>query len=267
MTPYEMGRICAFLIKHRKIEDRSDKKGAQREERDLASVLREASIDNLRDLEELMSGQGFSLITLNAYDLPGIGQGSRVYLLARRADSLSPLLDTTKVTQRMDPSGGRATVARIWFTQIWLIHLDLLYSQRDRGPHESNRWLDASFTRDILEQNVREHINGHVRRLNPEELDSSEVYEVLTSEKGADIARYTQRFLDLMTEGGMLDRRNDGVYRQSLLSAVEIKENFDRTLAPLMVGGQDSEEPPSLAALGHGLLTRTGDSAAQEGAL
>lgn len=263
MTPYEMGRISSFLIKHRKLEDRADKRGLQREEKDLALVLREASIENIRDLEELMSGQGFSLITLNSFDVPGIGHGSRVYLLARRADSLCPLLDPGRLAERMDPSNGRATAAKIWFTQIWLIHLDLLYTQRDRGPHERHKWLDASFTRDMLEQSVREHINGHVRRLNPAELASSEVYEVLTSEKGADIARYTKRFLDLMCEGGMLDERSDGVYRQSLLSAVEIKENFDRTLAPLMVVGSDSPAAPQLATVSHTLLTRRDDNEEQ----
>jgi hypothetical protein len=263
MTPYDMGRISAFLIKHRKIEDRLDKKGLQKDEKDLAIELREASIENMRDLEELMSGQGFALITLSRYDVPGIGHGARVYLLARRADSLCPLLDKGRLAERMDSRPERAMAAKIWFTQIWLIHLDLLYTQRDRGPHERNKWLDVSFTKDMLEQAVREHINGFVRRLNPTELAGSEVYEVLTSEKGADITRYTNRFLDLMCEGGMLDERSDGVYRQSLLSAVEIKENFDRTLAPLMVMRGDVEAPERLADFGHSLLTRAEDNEMQ----
>ena len=263
MTPFDMGRISAFLVKHRKIEDSSNKKGLQREEKDFAAILRESSIENMRDLEELMSGQGFSLITLSSFDVPGIGQGARVYLLARRADSHCPLLNTGRLTERMSLATGNITVAKIWFTQIWLIHLDLLYTQRDRGPHERHKWLDASFTRDMLEQSVREHINGFIRRLNPTELVSSEVYEVLTSEKGFDITRYTKRFLDLMCEGGMLDERGNGVYRQSLLSAVEIKENFDRTLAPLMVMSSDLSTQAPIATLGHKLMTRTDDNEIQ----
>jgi hypothetical protein len=84
MTPYEMGRINAFLIKHRKLEDRQDKRGMQRDEKDLAAVLREASMENIRDLEELVSGQGFVLVTLSSFDVAGIGPGARVYLLPRR---------------------------------------------------------------------------------------------------------------------------------------------------------------------------------------
>jgi len=256
MTPYDMGRISGFLLKHRKLDDRQDKRGLQREEKDLAAVLREASMENMRDLEDLMSGQGYVLVALTSFDVAGIGQGSKVYLLARKSDNLCPLLDTSRLAEKMDPASRRTTAAKIWFTQIWLVHLDLLYTQPDRGPHERNQWIEATFTKDMLEHAVREHINGHVRRLNPTELADSDVYEVLVAEKGADIARYTKRFLDLMAECGMLDERSDGVYRQSLLSAVEMKENYDRTLAPLMIDAAESRERVRLATISHALLTR-----------
>lgn len=256
MTPYDMGRISGFLLKHRKLEDRPDKRGLQRDEKDLAIVLREASMENMRDLEDLLSGQGYVLVALNSFDVAGIGQGSRVYLLPRKSDNVCPLLDASRLAEKMDPASGRATAAKIWFTQIWLVHLDLLYTQRDRGPHERNQWMEATFTKDMLEQAIREHINGYVRRLNPTELEESDVYEVLVAEKGADIARYTKRFLDLMCECGMLDERSDGVYRQSLLSAVEMKENYDRTLAPLMIDVAEQGEAVRLATRAHALLTR-----------
>jgi hypothetical protein len=113
----------------------------------------------------------------------------------------------------------------------------------------------------MLEQALKDHINGHVRRLNPVELSSSDVYDILTGEKGTDIARYTKRFLDLMSEAGLLDERGDGVYRQSLLSAVEMKENFDRTLSPLMLeaAAEDSPARAPLASLARDLLTRSED--------
>lgn len=266
MTPYEMGRISAFLIKHRKLEDRQDKRGMQRDEKDLAAVLREASMENIRDLEELMSGQGFVLVILSSFDVAGIGQGSRVYLLPRKSDNLCPLLDASRLAEKMDPTNGRTTAAKIWFTQIWLMHLDLLYTQRDRGPYERNQWIDATFTKEMLEQAVREHINGYVRRLNPTELAQSDVYEVLVAEKGTDIARYTKRFLDLMCECGMLDERSDGVYRQSLLSAVEIKENYDRTLAPLMIDTDEPAERVRLATLSEALLTKPAEEEFNGGA-
>lgn len=42
MTPFDMGRISAFLQKHRKIEYRKDKRGQHKDERDLAELLHHA---------------------------------------------------------------------------------------------------------------------------------------------------------------------------------------------------------------------------------
>lgn len=38
----------------------------------LAPSLREATVDELRDLEDLMSGQGFVLVQLTSFDIEGI---------------------------------------------------------------------------------------------------------------------------------------------------------------------------------------------------
>ena len=101
MTPYDMGRISAFLILHRKLEDRSDKRGMRPDEKELGALLREATVDELRDLEDLMSGQGFVLVQLTSFDIEGIGPGSRVYLAARRADMPSCLVDGSHIPEGM----------------------------------------------------------------------------------------------------------------------------------------------------------------------
>lgn len=263
MTPYDIGKISAFLLKHRKLEDRQDKRGVQRDEKDFAALLREAPMESIRDLEEIMNGYGFDLVTLTSFDVTGVGAGSRVYLLVRRANGECPLLDLSRTAERMDPASGKATAAKIWFTQLWLVHLDLLYTQRDRGPQERNQWVEAIFTKDMLVQAMREHINGQVRRLNPEEVSQSDVYETLTAEKGADIERYTKRFLDLMCESGMLEDKGQGGFRQSLLSAVEMKENYDRILAPLMLDLSTESGDARLASVAHPLLTKQSTEDAQ----
>lgn len=264
MTPYDMGRISAFLIMHRKLEDRSDKRGMRRDEKDLAAILREASVDELRDLEELMGGQGFVFVQLTSFDVEGIGPGSRVYLAARRADMPSCLVDGSYVVERMGLS-SRPIAAKIWFTQIWLLHLDLLYTQLDRSPLERGRWIKASFTREMLQETVTKHINDFVRKLNAVELVNSEVYEALCAEKGTDVSRHVKRFLDLMCEGGLLEEREGGAYRQTLLSAVEMKENFDRSLAPLMLAGTESGQRPALAEVAAPLLTAAQETVADGG--
>jgi hypothetical protein len=249
-----MGKVAAFLQKHRKIEFRTDKRGRHKDEHELAELLRDAPSESMTDLCELMNGYGFELITLTTFDVSGIGSGERVYLLARKPNVECPLLDVPRALERMEPTSGRTLQAKVWLTQFWLLHLDLIYTQRDRSPDERNRWIEATFTKESLIDAMREHINGGIRRLNPELIADGEIYEVLTSEKGVALDRYAKRFLDLMVDSFMLEDKGGGVYRQTLLSAVEMKENYGRILGPLMLGGSESDRPDGFAQVTESLL-------------
>ena len=264
MTPFEMGRISAYLLKHRKIEFRADKRGRNKDEHELAELLRNAPQDAMVDLCEMMNGYGFDLITLSTFDVAGIGSNERVFLLSRKPNVECPLLDMPRALERMETSSGRATSAKVWLTQFWLLHLDLIYTQCDRGADERNRWLDATFKRDDLIAAMRVHINDSVRRLNPEQIQDNEVYEVLTAEKGADIERYAKRFLELMVDAFLLEDKGNGVYRQTLLSAVEMKENYGRVLEPLMLADRTGLPGIGLASVTAPLLIEPaiGDGAA-----
>jgi hypothetical protein len=254
MSPFEMGRISAFLQKHRKIEFRNDKRGRHKDEHELAELLRDAPSESMTDLCELMNGYGFELITLTTFDVSGIGSGERVYLLARKPNVECPLLDVSRALDRIEPKPGRTLQAKIWLTQFWLLHLDLIYTQRDRGPDERNSWIEATFTRESLIELMREHINGGVRRINPEAILDREIYDVLTAEKGVAIDSYAKRFLDLMVDCMMLEDKGNGVYRQTLLSAVEMKENYGRILGPLMLADQEAVKPVAFAGITESLL-------------
>ena len=264
MIPFEMGRISAYLLKHRKIEFRADKRGRNKDEHELAELLRNAPQDAMVDLCEMMNGYGFDLITLSTFDVAGIGSNERVFLLSRKPNVECPLLDMPRALERMETSSGRATSAKVWLTQFWLLHLDLIYTQCDRGADERNRWLDATFKRDDLIAAMRVHINDGERRLNPEQIQDNEVYEVLTAEKGADIERYAKRFLELMVDAFMLEDKGNGVYRQTLLSAVEMKENYGRVLEPLMLADRKGLPGAGLASVTAPLLIEPaiGDGAA-----
>lgn len=254
MTPFEMGRISAYLLKHRKIEFRTEKRGRHKDEHELAELLKDAPKDSMTDLCELMNGYGFDLITLTTFEVSGIGSGERVFMLSRKPNVECQLLDLPRALERMDSTSGRILQSKVWLTQFWLLHLDLIYTQRDRGADERNKWLDATFTKDALIEAMREHINESLRRLNPETLADNEIYDVLTSEKGVSIDRYAKRFLDLMVDAFMLEDKGNGVYRQTLLSAVEMKENFGRILEPLMLADRESHPGKGLAGIAESLL-------------
>jgi hypothetical protein len=257
MTPFEMGRISAYLLKHRKIEFRKEKRGRHKDEHELAELLKDAPQESMTDLCELMNGYGFDLITLTTFDVSGIGSGARVFMLSRKPNVECPLLDLPRALERIEPAGGRTVKAKVWLTQFWLLHLDLIYTQRDRGADERNKWLDATFTKDALIEAMREHINEGVRRLNPETLDDKEIYEVLISEKGVSIDRYAKRFLDLMVDAFMLEDKGNGVYRQTLLSAVEMKENYGRILEPLMLADRERLPGKGFAGITESLLVES----------
>lgn len=257
MTPFEMGRISAYLLKHRKIEFRKEKRGRHKDEHELAELLKDAPQESMTDLCELMNGYGFDLITLTTFDVSGIGSGERVFMLSRKPNVECPLLDLPRALDRIEPAGGRTVQAKVWLTQFWLLHLDLIYTQRDRGADERNKWLDATFTKDALIEAMREHINEGVRRLNPETLADNEIYEVLTSEKGVSIDRYAKRFLDLMVDAFMLEDKGNGVYRQTLLSAVEMKENYGRILEPLMLADRERLPGKGFAGITEPLLVES----------
>lgn len=254
MTPFEMGRISAYLLKHRKIEFRKEKRGRNKDEHELAELLKDSPQESMTDLCELMNGYGFDLITLTTFDVTGIGSGERVFMLSRKPNVECPLLDLPRTLERIESAGGRTAQAKVWLTQFWLLHLDLIYTQRDRGTDERNKWLDATFTKDALIEAMREHINEGVRRLNPETLADNKVYEVLTSEKGVSIDRYAKRFLDLMVDAFMLEDKGNGVYRQTLLSAVEMKENYGRILEPLMLADREKLPGKGFAGITEPLL-------------
>ena len=254
MTPFEMGRISAYLLKHRKIEFRKEKRGRHKDEHELAELLKDAPRESMADLCELMNGYGFDLIALTTFEVTGIGSGERVFMLSRKPNVECPLLDLPRALERIEPAGGRTVQAKVWLTQFWLLHLDLIYTQRDRSADERNKWLDATFTKDALIEAMREHINEGVRRLNPETLADNEVYEVLTSEKGVSIDRYAKRFLDLMVDAFMLEDKGNGVYRQTLLSAVEMKENYGRILEPLMLADREKLPGKGFAGITEPLL-------------
>ncbi|MCH8618144.1 hypothetical protein [Undibacterium sp. TS12] len=258
MTPYEMGKISAFLLVHRRIEERSQRRPIHKEERDFAEILRDAGVDEMRLLEEMMTGYGFELVMLTAFDVKGISPGARAYMLVRLTNAVCPLLETSKVIDAMGTGSTRNSVAKIWFTQIWLLHLDLIYSARGRGPQERNEWLESNFTKEQLLEAVRSHINGFVRKLNPEFASTSEVYSVLSAEKGSELPRYVQRFLNLMVDAGMLEEIAQHSYRQSLLAAVEMKTNYDRVLAPLMV--DLGPQMPVFGQIAQPLLTTSTDN-------
>lgn len=236
MNNTDLGRVHAYLLRNRIAESKSMRRSISREERDFAIMLRDAD-EHMRTLfDEILDGQGLMLKSFND-DVKGLPTGAVVFVLARKPDTNAPFFGTERMITRMRQAGKSNvsdTDAKIWFTQIWFILMDILYSRRGRSPNEMHEWVETSFTKSVLVDAVRDYINEDIRKIDPATLLSSSIHESLTSFKEGTVANFCNGFLELMFDARLIERIDDELYRQTLLFAFEVKLNYDRQLEPFL---------------------------------
>jgi len=235
MNNYELGRVQSYLLRHRYIETKSTRRNISREEHEAATLLRDADASMRNMLSEILDGQGLLLQQFSYTEVPGIPIGATVFALLRKPDSTPPFFGIEKLLARMKRGSIKTDAeAKIWFVQIWFSHLDLIYTSKNRAPAEMLKYVDAIFTRDVLVEAVRSYINDYVCKLDPTGISNDAVYKPLMDAKEGTIKLAVTGFLELVTEAGLLSSTDGDIYRQTLLSAAEMKNNYDRQLAPLM---------------------------------
>lgn len=236
MNNSDLGRVQAYLLRHRHAETKSARRNINREEREVATMLRDADSSMRTLLEEIFDGQGLELKSFNEFEAAGIQVGATVFVLARKPDSNPPFWGTEKLIARMMQVRGGIDKddAKIWFTQLWFILLDLLYTRKNRSPNSLQDWVETTFGKDIFVDAVKEYINDHVRKIDPSTLKTDAVYKALTSQKEGTVTQLCNAFLELMADAGLIDAIGQDGYRQTLLFAYEMKMNYDRQLAILL---------------------------------
>ena len=231
MNRIEMGRVQAFLLQHRRMETIPRGKGRV-DERELARLLNDADLEARTELEGLLQGFGFDLVALDDFQTQGLANGGKVFLLPRRLDQVSALFSERWIDERMQLKNETITTRRIWFTQLWFVLLALFYTHRNRVATEVTRYVETTFTRADLVQAMHEYINDMVRKLGQDALKGDVVYNCLISESGAQVDKYAGRFIELMVDGAQVDDLGADRYRQSLLGALEMKNNHLQGLEP-----------------------------------
>jgi len=236
MNNSDMGRVHAYLLRHRFIETKSGRRNVSREEREIATLLRDADFAMRRQFEEILDGQGLQLVAFTSFDVKGIASGATVFMLARKPDSAPPFWGTERLVSRMLQVRGinNDAEAKTWFTQLWFVLLDLLYTRKNRSPNAMQDWVDSTFTKEVFIDAVKDYLNDQVRKIDPGTLEVDQVYKTLTSLKTGAEAQVCNAFLELMLDAGLIEEVNKDAYRQSLLFAYEMKTNFDRQLAHLL---------------------------------
>lgn len=237
MNNSDLGRVQAFLLKHRLAETKSARRNLSREEREVATILRDADPQMRTLLEEILDGQGVVLQSFREFDVAGIPVGATAFVLARKPDSNPPFFGTERLISRMKQIGkyrASDTDVKIWFTQLWFILLDLLYTKKNRSPGALQDWVDTAFNRTVFTDAVKNYINDSVLKVDPASLKTTAIYNTLTAAKEGTITQLCTAFLEIMEDAGLLEGLQEDVYRQSLLFAFEMKMNYDRQLVPLL---------------------------------
>lgn len=236
MNNTDLGRIQAYLLRNRVVESKAMRRNISREERDMAIMLRDADAHMRLLLDEILDGQGLLLKSFSD-DVKGLPTGAVCFVLARKPDTNPPFFGTERMIARMGQA-GRSQVSdadgKIWFTQIWFILMDILYSRRGRSPNEMQEWLETSFTKTVLIDAVRDYLNEDIRKIDPATLPSPAIHKSLTSFKEGTVTQFCNNFLELMIDARLIERIGDDLFRQTLLFAFEVKLNYDRQLEPFL---------------------------------
>lgn len=236
MNNTDMGRVYAYLLRNRIVESKSMRRNISSEERNMAVMLRDADAHMRSLLDEFLDGQGLMLKSFSD-DVKGLPAGAVSFVLARKPDTNPPFFGTERMISRMQQAGSADVSerdAKIWFTQIWFILMDIIYTRRGCSPGELQDWVEKSFTKAVLVEAMRNYLNEDVRKIDPATLSTPIIHTSLTSFKEGTVAQFCSNFLDLMMDARLIESIGSDLYRPTLLFAFEVKLNYDRQLEPFL---------------------------------
>ncbi len=234
IDPYELGQVWNFLITHRVIRSKvPDGQRFKPGERDISHYLQhEWTEHEMAFLRNFLSEQGFGLRIYDSDTMPGIPTGGVYYMIIRNPESPAPSwVDENRIWDRFRLKRTETKEQlRVWFFVLWQNLLGLEYTALDRHISATSEYLNASFTKESLLESVRrfiEDLRQETEFVNP-------VVETLFQNKGRDIERRINVFIEILEELGQIIDNKDGSYNQTLLAAKEAEENYGQSLRHLL---------------------------------
>lgn len=240
MTPSDMGLIFSLLLKHREIHGNPPDRPPHENELEAARVLADCGQSELRDLDEFLSPQGFSLYIRDGFEFgipPKAGRNNRIYVLTRlRGESLAPYLDKGWALEQIR-DGRRKNASKaervVWLARMWLTLQWFFYERIDRLPSEISRYREALVSEKLFEDTLSQGIEKLGNAGRPEGMEGV-TWELLWENKSS-LQAYANRFFKVMEEAGMIqDAGNPGEYRQTLVAAVNMAVIAEQELSYLM---------------------------------
>lgn len=231
----EMGQVQTFLLQHRIAETKPTGRRSLPGEKEVTEILVNLGMDELEELNELLSPQGLQVRYYTDMDYEAIPTGGQTWVLVRDPAQGPPrfmaegaLIEAMKIRET-----NTREEATTWFLHVWLQFLTLAYTNLHRAISDIGRFQDTFFYQSDLEESVREHIE-RLRQTGPEGGVDKRVWDTLTGERGHDIHRWVANFLEVMRRSRLIENIKGEEYRQTLLGAVEMAENYSRALAHIL---------------------------------
>jgi hypothetical protein len=240
MTPFNLGLVFSLLLKHREIHGNPPDRALHENEQEAANILADCSQAELRDLDEFLSAQGFSLYIRDGFEFgipPKTGRNNRIYVLTRlRGESLAPYLDKSWALEQIR-DGRRKNTSKaervVWFARMWLTLQWFFYERIDRLPSEVSRYREALVSETLFADTLSQSIEKLGNAGRPEGTEGV-TWDILWENKSS-LQGYAGRFFKAMEDAGMIQSAgNSGEYRQTMVAAVDMAVIAEQELAYLM---------------------------------
>lgn len=247
MTPSDLGLVFGLLLKHREIHGNPPDRPLHENELDAARVLANCGQGELRDLDEFLSSQGFSLHVRDGLDFgipPKSGRPNQIFILTRkRGEPLAPYLDKRWFVEQIR-DGRRRDASKselvVWLARMWLTLQWFFYQRIDRLPSEISRYREALVSKKLFIEALSKSIEQMGNAGRPEGMNGVAWDYLWEGKKSREI--YASRFLKVMEESGMIqDAGNPDEYRQTLVAAVDMAAIAEHELLYLMPPERESE--------------------------
>lgn len=233
MNMEEMGQVVAYLLRYRIVETRPASGRSHDEERAVAKLLLAMPPEDRRSLDGIFAGMRLVVADYDSFTIPALPKGASVFLLARdiaRGDPSSVLAPEVIVEAMKEKGNESAREAAAWFVHLWLVHLELIYTDKGRSPSQIQRYAEGMFDFDVFLAKVREHFEELRQGLDRNEVPANAVFRTFEKSSHAEGERRCRRFVKLMVDASLLTTIAKDLYQQTLLSAHEIKRNYERGL-------------------------------------
>jgi hypothetical protein len=242
-----LSKVYSFLMQNRIIETEPQRGYFKKGEKVVVEILTE-NPGMLQELCAFLAPMGLEVQVWNETQAPGIGRDGFAYFLVRTGLEDTPCFGEDRFLEMLRDGATEAKdVTGVWFLHLWLLLSHLLYSSIQRSPSEIIRYTNATVTHSVLNEAIREHIETLRKEGPPGTPQGDEVHRILMDHRGMTLSRRVKRFLEAMCGAAILEEVKDeqGLYRQTLLGAIEFESMFNRTFAPYMA--EDSAVTDSVA--------------------